>query len=160
MQDGETFTPQSVQFLPRFSFITHTGGNLRSCDFGFEYLFLFFKAAKQLHQPFFNPFPRFALQLKCAFVTRCRAHRKAYIGLFSFCSFYNVRLLFNAPCSFDRKVIGSEEEKEKLSSHCPTHTHLKIVQCKKATELFISSNTLLQIVKSLKNVAYLVFVMI
>ena len=52
--------------------------------------------------------------------------------------------------------------RKKLSAHLllspDTKTHLKIVQCKK--ELFISSNTLLQIVKSLKNVAYLVFVMI
>jgi len=39
---------------------------------------------------------------------------KAYIApaSFSFCSFYNVTLLFNAPCSFDRKVIGSEKKKE------------------------------------------------
>ena len=80
-------------------------------------------------------------------------------------------------------MIGSEEEEEQIifssgpiaththtqtyththtQTHTKTHTntHLKIVQCKKATELFISSNTLLQIVKSLKNVAYLVFVMI
>ena len=53
-----------------------------------------------------------------------------------------------------------EEEEQIIFSSGPiathTHTHLKIVQCKKATELFISSNTLLQIVKSLKNVAYLV----
>jgi len=146
---------------------------LRSCDFGWVLISPFFEAAKQSHQPFFNPFPRFAA--KCAFVSRCRAVKEKLISAsFSFCSFYNVRLLFSAPCSFDRKVIGSEEEKEEegggnyllIWSYCHTHTlththtHLKIVQCKKATELFISSNTLLQIVKSLRNVAYLVFVMI
>ena len=67
-------------------------------------------------------------------------------------------------------MIGWEEKEKEEKEEIPSsfssppiaaqQTHLKIVQCKKATELFISSNTLLQIVKSLKNVAYLVFVMI
>lgn len=124
MQDGETFTPQSVQFLPRFTFITdtHTYTLVGICEAVIlvEYLFL---VSSRLPSSYTNLSLILSqdLQLKCAFVTRCRAHRKASIGLFSFCSFYNVRLLFNAPCSFDRKVIGSEEEKEKLSSHCPTH---------------------------------------
>ena len=67
-------------------------------------------------------------------------------------------------------MIGWEEkekeEKEEISSSFSSppiaaqQTHLKIVQCKKTTESFISRNILLQIVKSLNNVAYLVFVMI
>ena len=115
------------------------------------------------------------LQLSALLYLDAGLTEKLILASFSFCSFYNVRLLFNAPCSFDRKVIGSEEEEEQIIfssgpiaththtqtyTHTHTNTHLKIVQCKKATELFISSNTLLQIVKSLKNVAYLVFVMI
>ena len=62
------------------------------------------------------------------------------------------------PTSQRSEETGGEKEHTYTNTH--TNTHLKIVQCKKATELFISSNTLLQIVKSLKNVAYLVFVMI
>ena len=69
---------------------THTLVGICEAVILVEYLFLFFEAAKQLHQPFFNPFPRFAA--KYAFVSSCRAWQKSlYWPLFSFCSFYNVR---------------------------------------------------------------------